>query len=479
VPVWRQRGEHHLLLGRADGQLQVLGRVVGGERRRLVVRLRHEHAALRGERLAHHVAALGLGRELGERLLHLLGRLVAHRHAHHGGHRVVLGLRHHLARHGHRVGGVVGDHEQLARARRRVDGAGARHLHLGLGHVGVARADDAVDARHALGAVRHGRHRAGAAQREHPVGAGDGRGGEHHRARQPVGARRRAHHHLLHAGDLGRHHAHEERARVGGAPAGRVHAHAGERVGAAADDHARLGLDLDRLGLKAWWTTRMFSAARSMARRSPASTSSSAARHSARGTSSCSSSAPSNSRAIATSAASPSRRTRATMAAVRARTVSSPASSVMRSHRARRSSRASRSTRPVKRSASRSAPSRVPASAASGTPASAAAARRSSATAAETNSPRVGSGAPASGASGAWRSLGTPPPGVPPGVPSSGGGVPPPASGTRSWPASWHQALDARHEDPLAAHRLELRDGAVDGGRGDDRVDRRPSRRRS
>jgi hypothetical protein len=69
----------------------------------------------------------------------------------------VLGLRQQLAGDGIGVAGVVGDHHQLARTGRRVDRHALHHQELRGRDVGVARADDAIDARHRRGAERHRR----------------------------------------------------------------------------------------------------------------------------------------------------------------------------------------------------------------------------------------------------------------------------------------------------------------------------------
>jgi hypothetical protein len=74
---------------------------------------------------------------------------------------------------------------------------------LACGDVGVAGSDDLVDRGHGGGAVRERADRLRAADREHPVDAGDGGGGEHQRGAHAVG-RGHDHHQLGHAGDLRR-----------------------------------------------------------------------------------------------------------------------------------------------------------------------------------------------------------------------------------------------------------------------------------
>src|SRR5581483_12315111 len=77
--------------------------------------------------------------------------------ARHGGdarERIVLGLRHHLARDELRVGALVRDDQNLGRSRESVDAAGAEDLALRLGDPYVAGADDLVDRQDRLRAVR-------------------------------------------------------------------------------------------------------------------------------------------------------------------------------------------------------------------------------------------------------------------------------------------------------------------------------------
>ena len=69
------------------------------------------------------------------------------------------------------VGAVVGDDRDLGRAGEQVDADLAEELALGLGDVGVARADDDVGLGQALDAVGHRGQRLDAAEREDVVGA--------------------------------------------------------------------------------------------------------------------------------------------------------------------------------------------------------------------------------------------------------------------------------------------------------------------
>ena len=142
------------------------------------------------ERLVDEVGQLGVGRdEVGRRA------------------RVVLGLRHEVDRdeRGHR--GLVGEHEDLGGAGEHVDAHVAHDELLGGGHVRVAGADDLVDARDGLGAVRERGDRLRAADLVDLVDAGLGGGGERVRVHGAVGRGRHDHRDLVDAG----HHAPESR----------------------------------------------------------------------------------------------------------------------------------------------------------------------------------------------------------------------------------------------------------------------------
>ena len=133
----------------------------------------------------------------------------------------MLGLGEHLARDG------AGSAVSSAITRSSLGPAGesmatdADELQLRLGDVGVAGSDDAVDARHGLGAERHRRDRAGAADREDAVDAGQRRRGEHRVAtadRVRVGGEQSDD--LVHAGDARRDRAHQHAARIAARPPG-------------------------------------------------------------------------------------------------------------------------------------------------------------------------------------------------------------------------------------------------------------------
>ena len=92
---------------------------------------------------------------------------------------VVLGLRKQVHGDPVRIGPAVADHQDLRGAGDHVDADLAEHHALGGGDIDIAGPDDLVDRRHGLGAVGQRGHRLGAADGEHPVDAGDRRGGQH------------------------------------------------------------------------------------------------------------------------------------------------------------------------------------------------------------------------------------------------------------------------------------------------------------
>ena len=111
---------------------------------------------------------------------------------------VVLGLGQQIDRHAARIVGRVGEHHHLRRAGDAVDADAAEHLPLGLGDIGVAGADDAIDRGDGRGAVGQRRHRLRAADAVDFRHAGAPRGGQHQRVEHPV-RRRHAHREPRHA----------------------------------------------------------------------------------------------------------------------------------------------------------------------------------------------------------------------------------------------------------------------------------------
>jgi hypothetical protein len=231
--------------GRVGGQHgEVFGRVADREVDRLVERVDGQDGAGRGERLPADLGAGGVGELADERVLDLARDPLGGGDHDARGVGIVLGLGQHLGGGEPRVGGVVGEHEHLGGAGGRIDDDVAGDLGLGLGHPAVAGPDDRVDPGHGLGPVGERGDRPGSAEREQPVGPGDGARGEHLGGRASVRPGGRAHDDLPDAGGAGGHDAHEHRARVGRAAAGSVDAGPVHRDRHAGDPHA--GFDFDR-----------------------------------------------------------------------------------------------------------------------------------------------------------------------------------------------------------------------------------------
>ena len=101
---------------------------------------------------------------------------------------VVLGLGQQVDGDAARVVVGVGDDHDLRRAGDVVDADAAEHLAFGLGDIGVAGADDAIDRRDAGGAVGQRRDRLGAADAVDLGHAGAARRGQHQRVEHAVRA---------------------------------------------------------------------------------------------------------------------------------------------------------------------------------------------------------------------------------------------------------------------------------------------------
>ena len=127
---------------------------------------------------------------------------------------VVLGLRQQIDGDAARIVGGVGQHDDLGRAGDRVDADAAEHLPLGLGDIGVARPDDAIDRRDAGGAIGQRRNRLRAADPIDLRHAGAPRRGQHQRVQHAIRARH-AHGDARHAGDARRDRVHQHRGRIG------------------------------------------------------------------------------------------------------------------------------------------------------------------------------------------------------------------------------------------------------------------------
>ena len=125
-----------------------------------------------------------------------------------------------------------------------VDADTAEQLPLGLGHEGVARADQHVDGGDAVGPEGHGAHGLDAAEDMDLMGAAQMHGGNHRRG--GLAAMRRRHgHDPGHAGHRGGDHGHVGRGDQRVAPAGDVATSRSHRNVAVAEDHPRHHLHLD------------------------------------------------------------------------------------------------------------------------------------------------------------------------------------------------------------------------------------------
>ncbi len=128
---------------------------------------------------------------------------------------IVLGLGEQVHGDPVRVGLAVADDEDFRRSGDHVDADLAEHVALGGGDVDVARTDDLVHRRYALGTVGQRSHGLGAADGEDPIDSGDAGSGQHQLV--DLTARGRHHHdHLGHAGNLRRNRVHQHRGRIGG-----------------------------------------------------------------------------------------------------------------------------------------------------------------------------------------------------------------------------------------------------------------------
>lgn len=163
---------------------------------------------------------------------------------HGGGVRAVLGLRQQVDGDGERVGGVVGDDQDLGRPGEQVDADLAEQLPLGLGDVGVARPGQHVDRGDRVGAQRHRRDRLDPAQDVDLVGAGQRHRGDRRR-RDLAADRGRAGDHVRHARGLRGHDRHVRRRRQRVPPARHVRTRRADRDVPVPEDHTRQGLYLD------------------------------------------------------------------------------------------------------------------------------------------------------------------------------------------------------------------------------------------
>ena len=234
----RARMAHAGDQGRSDAhhQLEVLWRQAVGQLDRVVERRHADQRAVGLERPGGDLTA----RQRGELALKLRGdareQLGRVRDADRAGHRVVLRLREHVARHPGGIGGSVGDDNDLARSRHHVDADLAEHAGLREGHVDVSGAHDLVDAPDRRRAVSERGYRLGTADAVALGDPGEAGSGEHGGLDPAAGARRRDEHDLADAGDTRRHRGHQDCGRIGGAPARRIDPRPIERPDLLAED---------------------------------------------------------------------------------------------------------------------------------------------------------------------------------------------------------------------------------------------------
>ncbi len=136
----------------------------------------------------------------------------------------MLGLTEQVRGDGLGVGRPVREHGDLGGAREQVDGDRAEQLALGLGDIGVARADDHVDGWPAQQAERHGGQRLHASQDVEVVDPGQVRGVGDGVVGAAVRLRGRASHHRRDARHLGDAHGHERAGREREAPGRQIRA---------------------------------------------------------------------------------------------------------------------------------------------------------------------------------------------------------------------------------------------------------------
>ena len=164
-----------------DLQDQVLRRIAVRHRERGIEIVDDEHARVR-ERAFDELAAREPCLLYVDRCDDGARELGARRHEQHLRVRAMLGLRQQVGGDERCVGVGVGDDEHLGRPGRivaRGTGRIAIHLRFRFRDPGVAGAEDLVDLRHALGAVRHRGDRLRAAELEHALHAGDSRRVQH------------------------------------------------------------------------------------------------------------------------------------------------------------------------------------------------------------------------------------------------------------------------------------------------------------
>mmetsp|Transcript_16811 Transcript_16811/g.30140 ORF Transcript_16811/g.30140 Transcript_16811/m.30140 type:complete len:499 (+) Transcript_16811:1631-3127(+) len=200
-------GQHFEVFGREE--------VCGGDG--LLHALAHDHEPVVEQR--HGGGALG-GQVVeldGELLLDLRNQRLVSGHQHWHCDRVVLGLGQQVRRDGLGVGGLVGEHQELAGPGQHVNGALARHQLLRSGHPLVSRAHDGVARGHVARTVRQSGDGLGPADAQEEVSLRDVRC-----CLGDLRGPRRCYPYFSHAGTTGSDCRHEDGRREGKAAAGGV-----------------------------------------------------------------------------------------------------------------------------------------------------------------------------------------------------------------------------------------------------------------
>jgi hypothetical protein len=152
---------------------------------------------------------------------------------------VVLGLGEEIDRDQAGIVGGIGEDDDLGGAGDGIDADAAEDLPLGLGDIGIAGADDAIDGGDGSRAIGEGRHGLGAADAVGLGDAGEAGGGGDEGGKNPARAGH-GHDDARNPGDAGGDRVHQHGGGVGGLAAGDIDADGVER--APAEAHADSGL---------------------------------------------------------------------------------------------------------------------------------------------------------------------------------------------------------------------------------------------
>ena len=252
-------GNHRVRIGGLH--FEVLGGVCVGRVDGLFDAIREDDAGLAAtQRRVDALGMLGTRHAVSKAFLNLVGKLLTVGDEHGTGKLIMLGLTDQIGGEPTRVGALVCDDGDFGRAGDRVDADDAGHHALGGGDEDVARTGDLVDRvaqdlavlrLGSLGAVSEHGDGLRASDRVHLVHAEDGAGGEDGLVRQTVGvvaARRGRNRQGFDARCLGRHHVHDDGARVDGLATRHVQSDALHRNPAFGDACAFGQIGVERRG---------------------------------------------------------------------------------------------------------------------------------------------------------------------------------------------------------------------------------------